>query len=241
MLPVAILAGGLATRLRPLTEKVPKALLPVNGEPFLAHQLRLLRAAGIERVVLCVGYLGEQIRDFAGDGAQFGMSVEYSFDGPALLGTAGAVKVALPLLGRQFFVLYGDSYLPCDYRAVMDSFAASGKQALMTVYRNEGRWDASNIDFADGRIVAYDKKHPGAGMRFIDYGLGVFRDTALAAVSGGPPYDLAALYQELLRRGELAGYEVGERFYEIGSAEGLQELSELLAGRARPEGAGWTS
>ena len=232
MLPVAILAGGLAMRLRPLTEEVPKALLPVDGEPFLAHQLRLLKAAGIERVVLCVGYLGERIREFVGDGARFGMSVECCFDGPAPLGTAGAVKMALPRLGPRFFVLYGDSFLPCDYRAVMDAFESSGKQALMTVYRNEGRWDASNIQFADGRILAYDKRNPSSLMRHIDYGLGVFRDSAFAAVSGSEPHDLAALYQELLRGGELAGLEVGERFYEIGSAEGLRELSAWLARRA---------
>jgi NDP-sugar pyrophosphorylase family protein len=233
MLPVAILAGGLATRLRPLTERVPKALLPVNGEPFIAHQLRLLEAAGIERVVLCVGYLGERILEFVGDGARFGLTVEFCFDGPVLLGTAGAVKMALPRLGRQFFVLYGDSYLPCDYRSVMTAFESSGKEALITVYRNEGQWDASNIYFADDRILAYDKSSPSSRMRHIDYGLGVFRDSAFAAVAGSEPYDLAVLYQELLRRDELAGVEIRERFYEIGSAEGLRDLSEFLAGRAK--------
>ncbi|MGO9009802.1 MAG: nucleotidyltransferase family protein [Bryobacteraceae bacterium] len=231
MLPVAILAGGLANRLRPLTENVPKALLPVNGEPFLAHQLRLLRTAGIERVVLCVGYLGERIQEFVGNGERFGLTVEYCFDGPTLLGTAGAVKMALPRLGRQFFVLYGDSYLPCDYRAVMAAFESSGKEALMTLFRNEGQWDASNTHFADGRILAYDKRNPTSQMRHIDYGLGVFRDPAFAAVSGKDPYDLALLYGKLLRDGELAGLEVRERFYEIGSSAGLRELSEFLAGR----------
>lgn len=231
MLRVAILAGGLATRLRPLTENVPKALLPVNGEPFIAHQLRLLAAGGIEHVVLCVGYLGELIQKFVGDGARFGLTVEFSFDGPVLLGTAGAVKMVLPRLGRQFFVLYGDSYLPCDYQAVMNAFAASGKEALMTVFRNEGQWDSSNIDFADGRILAYDKRNPSLRMRHIDYGLGVFRDSAFAAVADNKPHDLAVLYQELLRRGELAGLEIGDRFYEIGSAAGLRELSSFLAGR----------
>src|ERR1044071_9702153 len=114
MLPIAILAGGLATRLRPMTETIPKALVEIAGEPFLAHQLRLLRAAGYERVVLCVGYLGKMVREFAGDGSAFGLYVEYSFDGPTLLGTAGAIVRALPLLGPRFSVIYGDSYLPCD-------------------------------------------------------------------------------------------------------------------------------
>jgi NDP-sugar pyrophosphorylase family protein len=231
MLPVVILAGGLATRLRPLTESVPKALLPVNGEPFVAHQLRLLKAGGVERVVLCVGYLGERIEEFVGDGASFGVTVEFCYDGPSLLGTAGALKRALPRLGRQFFVLYGDSYLPCDYQAVMAAFESGGKEALMTVYRNEGQWDASNIHFADGRILAYDKRNPSSLMRHIDYGLGVFHDSAFAAVGGDEPHDLAVLYQDLLRRGELAGLEIRERFYEIGSAAGLRELSDFLAGQ----------
>src|SRR4051794_4872944 len=139
-LPVAILAGGLATRLRPLTETIPKSLVEVAGEPFLAHQLRLLHSHGIRRATLCVGYLGEMVREFAGDGARFGMEVTYSFDGPELRGTAGAVRQALPLLGPAFFVLYGDSYLPCDYAAVERAFLESGKLGLMTVFRNEGQW-----------------------------------------------------------------------------------------------------
>src|ERR1700680_2157820 len=122
MLPVAILAGGLATRLRPLTEALPKALVEINGEPFLAHQLRLLSRSGIDRVVLCAAYRGEQIREYAGDGRAFGLRVEYSFDGPQQLGTAGAIRRALPLLGDKFFVLYGDSYLPCDYAAIERTF-----------------------------------------------------------------------------------------------------------------------
>src|SRR5579872_5855079 len=138
MLPVAILAGGLATRLRPLTDKIPKALVDVNGEPFIAHQLRLLASRGIPRVVLCLGYRGEMVRDFVGDGWEFGLQVNYSFDGPELRGTAGAIHQALPLLGDSFFVLYGDSYLPCDYAAVEQAFLTSGKTALMTVFCNEG-------------------------------------------------------------------------------------------------------
>jgi NDP-sugar pyrophosphorylase family protein len=231
MLPVAILSGGLATRLLPLTGKIPKALLMVNGEPFIAHQLRLLAAGGVQQVVLCVGHLGELIQEYVGDGTCFKLEVKFSFDGPVLLGTAGAVKKALPLLGPQFFVLYGDSYLPCDYRAVMDAFTASKKKALMTVFRNEGNWDSSNVefvgDFANGRILAYDKKNPTNRMQYIDYGLGVFRDSAFAGLADQPA-DLAVLYQELLKQGDLVGLEVRERFYEIGSRAGLQELSDFL-------------
>jgi NDP-sugar pyrophosphorylase family protein len=236
MIPVAILAGGLATRLHPLTSRTPKALLPVNGEPFIAHQLRLLRASGVTRAVICAGFLGEMIQDFVGDGTAFGLRVEFSFDGPTLLGTAGAVRKALPLLGEELFVLYGDSYLPCDYGGVEAAFRASEKEALMTVFQNEGRWDASNVEFADGVILAYDKTNWMSRMRHIDYGLGVFRKSAFAAAPDGQAYDLTALHQQLLSRGQLAGFEVRERFYEIGSLAGLQQLSEFLAGRTGASG-----
>lgn len=227
--PVAILGGGLATRLRPLTAGIPKALVDVNGEPFIAHQLRLLRSNGIERVVYCAGYRGEMIREYVGTGARFGLTVEFSFDGPALLGTAGAITRALPLLGASFFVLYGDSYLPCDYRAVQREFVESRKPALMTVFRNEDRWNRSNVEFAGGRILAYDKTHPTARMHHLDYGLGVFTPRAFGEVPSGAPSDLARVYGELLHRGELAAFEVDQRFYEVGSFEGLEEIRRYLA------------
>jgi NDP-sugar pyrophosphorylase family protein len=186
-----------------------------------------LRARGIERVVLCIGQHGDRIREYAGDGARFGLAIDYAPDGPALRGTAGAVRNALPLLGDGFFVVYGDSYLPCSYRDVAQAFHAAGQPGLMTVYRNEGRWDASNVEFADGRILAYDKKNRTTRMQHIDYGLGVFNR---AAFNGGHA-DLADLYSELLRRNQLAAFEVSERFYEIGSFDGIAELSRYLAGQ----------
>jgi NDP-sugar pyrophosphorylase family protein len=228
MLPIAILAGGLATRLRPITETIPKALVEIAGEPFLGHQLRLLSQRGILRVVLCVGYLGEQIRDYAGDGSAFGLHVDYSFDGPQLLGTAGAIRQAMPLLGETFFTIYGDSYVPCDYGDAARTFLESGKSGLMTVFRNDGRWDASNVEYSEGRILAYDKANRTPRMRHIDYGLGVFRRRAFDTVPRDRPCDLAAVYQDLLRRGELAAWEARERFYEIGSLEGIRELTEFL-------------
>ncbi len=231
MLPVAILAGGLATRLRPLTETIPKALIEINGEPFLGHQLRLLKRHGVTRAVLCVGYLGEKIRDFSGDGSRFGLKVEYSFDGPRLLGTAGAIQRALPLLGDAFFVLYGDSYLPCDYRAIERLFLEAGTSGLMTVFRNEGRWDASNVEFSEGRILRYDKVERAPEMHHIDYGLGAFRASAFDALLKDRPQDLAVVYRDLLGKAELAGYEVAERFYEIGSQAGIEDLQAFLASR----------
>jgi MurNAc alpha-1-phosphate uridylyltransferase len=228
--PVIILAGGLATRLGDLTRTTPKALLDVNGEPFILHQLRLLKDRGISRVVLCVGYLGEQIQECVGAGEKWGLSVQSSFDGPRLLGTGGAIKKALGQLGAPaFFVLYGDSYLDCDYAAVQAAFAASGKLALMTVFRNDRQWDVSNVEFADGRILAYDKKQPTERMHHIDYGLGVFHREAFASMPAREPFDLATLQQDLLRNGQLTGYEIFQRFYEIGSPAGLDETRRHLA------------
>jgi NDP-sugar pyrophosphorylase family protein len=188
--------------------------------------LRLLRANGVEQVVLCVGHKGEMIRDAIGDGGRFGLRVQYAFDGPTLRGTAGAVRNALPLLGERFFVMYGDSYLTCDFGAVAPAFSASAKLAMMTVFRNCGLWDRSNVEFENGRIFAYSKKDRTPRMQHIDYGLGVFRAEAFS-VSTAP--DLADVYAELLRSGQLAAFEVPERFYEIGSPEGLEETAKFLA------------
>lgn len=229
MLTVAILAGGLATRLRPLTEQIPKALIEINGKPFLHHQLTLLERSGIDRVVMCVGYRGEQIREYAGDGDRFGLQIEYSFDGPQLLGTAGAIRRALPLLGDSFLVLYGDSYLPCDYRTANQCFLDSKKLGLMTVCRNEGNWDTSNVEFAGESILRYSKTNRTPRMLHIDYGLGAFRRAAFDLVPGDRPFGLDALYELLLERGQLTALEVPGRFYEIGSTRGIEDLSEYLA------------
>lgn len=226
--PVAILAGGLATRLRPITGKIPKLLVAVAGEPFFSHQLRLLRQNGLTKIILCVGHLGEQIVAHYGDGSKWGVQIEYSFDGEKLLGTGGALIRALPKLGEAFYVLYGDSYLPIDYQAVGRAFLASGQPGLMTVFENREAYDASNVWFEDGKIRLYSKKEKLPQMRHIDYGLGVFRADAFAACLRDAVVDLAAVQSTLSREGRLAGYELKERFYEIGSPAGLQELDALL-------------
>jgi NDP-sugar pyrophosphorylase family protein len=228
-LPVAILAGGLATRLKPLTEKVPKVLLPVAGQPFLAHQLALLRREGIQRVVLCLGHLGEMVRREFGDGAAHGIRLDYSFDGPKLLGTGGAIKRALPLLGEKFFVLYGDSYLPVQLAPIAEFFERSGRLGLMTVFENRGLYDASNVVFRDGEIAIYDKQARLPEMHHIDYGLSLFRAAAFDEWPADQPFDLAEVMQRLVARQQLAGYEVKQRFYEIGSHAGLAELEALLS------------
>lgn len=230
-LPMAILAGGVATRLRPITETIPKALVKVAGRPFIEWQLEWLRKEGVERVVLCVGHLGEQIESAVGDGHAFGLTVQYSFDGPVLLGTGGALRRALPLLGERFFTLYGDSYPPCDFRAVQRAFLQSGKQALMTVLLNEDQWDKSNVSFRDGRIVEYNKNAPRPEMTYIDYGLGILTAVALESYPKDRAFDLSDVYHELSLPGRLAGFEVSERFYEIGSPKGLKETEAYFSTR----------
>jgi NDP-sugar pyrophosphorylase family protein len=223
MLPVAILAGGLAKRLRPITETIPKALVDVAGEPFILHQLRFLRAQGVQKVVLCVGYLGEMIQALVGDGVRLGLDVTYSHDGLVLLGTGGALRKAQPMLGKHFFVLYGDSFLPLDFAPVEKAFFISGKLALMTVLKNGDRWDKSNVNFADGELLEYNKNDPKPSMNYIDYGLGVIDSRILQDEGLAGVFDLATLYSKLSLQGQLAGYEVQKRFYEIGSHIGLQD------------------
>ena len=227
-LPVAILAGGLATRLRPITERVPKLLVEVAGEPFFSHQIRLLKKAGLDEIVLCVGHLGEMIVEQYGNGSAWGIKIEYVFDGPKLLGTGGALIQALPKLGNAFYVLYGDSYLPIDYLSCGEAFLRSGKLGLMTVYENHERYDASNVWFENSEIKIYDKKNKVPQMRHIDYGLGVFQAKAFDDTPRGAFVDLADVQKALVAKRQLAGYEIKERFYEIGSPAGLNELNALF-------------
>ena len=223
MLTVAILSGGLATRLRPITESIPKALVDVAGKPFIIRQLEYLKQQGYTRVVLCTGYLGEYIEAVVQNGSSFDMEVRYSHDGACLLGTGGAIINALPMLGEHFFVLYGDSYLPCDFKAVEEDFYCCGKPALMTVLRNANRWDKSNVLFRNACIIEYNKRSPHPEMEHIDYGLSILSSAVLKDLPVNSPFDLSDSYHELSVRRLLAGHEVFERFYEIGSHQGLQE------------------
>jgi NDP-sugar pyrophosphorylase family protein len=226
--PVAVLAGGLAKRLRPVSLTIPKSLVKVAGRPFIDHQMELLRRQGAREVVICCGYLGEQIKHHAGDGAKYGLAVSYSYDGDELLGTGGAIKKALPQLGDVFMVLYGDSYLPIAFRPVADAFRMSAADGLMTVFRNDGRWDTSNVEFANGIVRQYDKISRTAAMRHIDYGLSLFRKAVFNEWPADKPFDLAAVMQDLLSAGRLKGFEVNERFYEIGSLAGIKETERFI-------------
>jgi NDP-sugar pyrophosphorylase family protein len=225
---LALLAGGLATRLRPHTHRIPKAMVEVAGEPFVARQLRLLYREGVSRVVLCVGYLGEQIEAFVKDGERYGVAVEYCYDGPDLLGTGGALRKALPQLGAEFLVMYGDSWLDAAFPPILEAFHNSGKSALMTVFRNDGQWDASNVWYEHGVILRYDKRERLPQMRYIDWGLTALKADVLKQWPAETAFDLSDVCSDLSRRSELAGYEIRTRFYEIGSLEGLREAEDLF-------------
>jgi N-acetyl-alpha-D-muramate 1-phosphate uridylyltransferase len=230
MLQVVILAGGLATRMKPITEKTPKAMLDIDGRPFIYHQLNLLKKKGINRVILCVGFLGEMIENYVGDGTKFQLNVKYSYDGEKLLGTGGAIKKALKYLEDSFFIMYGDSYLDVDYGEIEATFLKAPRKGLMTVYRNDGKWDTSNVVFRNNEIQIYSKKERTEGMNYIDYGLGILKKTALRDFGTGTVFDLAYVYEKLAKEKQLMGYEVFERFYEIGSKEGLKELQQKISG-----------
>lgn len=228
---VAVLAGGLATRLYPLTVSLPKSMVQTAGKPFIAHQLALASEKGIKKAVLCTGYLGEQISYFVKDGSEWGLEVSYSSDGDKLLGTGGALKKALPLLDDVFFVLYGDSYLDINWQEISRYFLAQNKLGLMTVLRNENQWDKSNVIYENGEIICYDKKNRTSQMKHIDYGLGILRKTAFEEFSRKDAFDMAELYQKLIAQKELLGFEVCQRFYEIGTLEAVAETEAYLLKR----------
>ncbi len=223
--PVAILAGGLGTRLGAVATQIPKGMMPVNGRPFLAHVMELLARNGAERVVICRGHLGEAIEQGLGDGAALGVEIVYSDEGPVPIGTAGALRRALPMLGERFLVMYGDTYLRVDYAAVAETHRRTGLPALMTVLRNDGRWGPSNASYARGRVL-YDKRDPPPGAAWIDYGLLAFTAGALRE---GDETDVADVLARISRAGGLAGVPVRRRFYEIGTPEALAETERFLA------------
>lgn len=225
---MVILAGGLATRLRPLTSDIPKSMIRIADRPFLEYQLELLKEYEIKDILLCLGYRGRLIQDHFGDGEKFGVSLSYSFDGERLLGTAGALKKAYKLLKENFFLMYGDSYLPFDYQSIEKFFKSSDKLSLMTVYKNQNRFDKSNVIIQDGLVKVYDKPLEGKKFEYIDAGLSILRKEVLNLVPEDEPYDLQELYKILVSEEEMSAYEVEQRFYQIGSFEGLKEFKELV-------------
>jgi NDP-sugar pyrophosphorylase family protein len=228
---VVILAGGLATRLYPATKTLPKSLFEIAGKPFIHHQLMLLREKGITRVVLCVGYLGEMIEEYVGDGSHWGLEVRYSYDGNVLLGTGGAVKKALSLLPDTFFILYGDSYLDINYDAVIERFYDEGLPVLMTIYRNQNAFDSSNILMKGGRILKYDKKSRDPVMEYIDYGLVIVRKKVFDPYPANEPFNLSRVLSRMVDSGQVTTFKVDKRFYEIGSTSGIKETEDYIRTR----------
>jgi len=223
-----ILAGGIATRLRPITEKIAKSMVRIKDKPFLEYQIELLRKNDVANIILCIGYLGKQIEDYFENGKKFGVEIKYSYEKEQLLGTGGTMRNALDLLNNNFFVLYGDSYLDINYRKAYNYFLKINYPALLVVYKNENKWDKSNVVFKDGIVEMYNKKNQIHEMEYIDYGLSILSKDIIEEIPKDTFYDLADLYKDLAKRKNLGGYEVFNRFYEIGSVKGLEDFENFI-------------
>ncbi len=224
---IAVLAGGKATRLYPKTLEIPKSMIEVAGKPFIHHQLELLKKKGFRNVVLCLGNLHAEIVDYVGDGSKFGLNVKYSFDGDTLVGTGGAVMNAFELLSDPFMVMYGDSYLNIDFIDIIEYFKSQSLKGLMTVLKNDDKWDKSNIDFRNGKILTY-KKNAGGMFSYIDFGLSMLKKETFTGRVKNTAFDINEVFISLIEKGELAGFEVRERFYEIGSFSGIEETGKYI-------------
>jgi NDP-sugar pyrophosphorylase family protein len=223
-----ILAGGLATRLRPLTEQIPKCLIKIHGKPFMEYQIDLLRSKGIKRILLCLGYLSEQVTSYFRNGHAFGVQISYSLEDDQLLGTGGALRQAYPLLEQEVLLLYGDSYLEFSWPEMLAHFRKTKSAALMLVHRNQNQWDQSNVVLENGYVKIYDKKNTLPEMEYIDAGLSILKKEVIREIPPNQFYDLADFYQALARRKLLKAYEIQQRFYEVGSPAGLKEFASLV-------------
>jgi MurNAc alpha-1-phosphate uridylyltransferase len=230
MYQVVILAGGFAKRLGLITEQIPKALVKINDIPFVDWQLSLLARKGIKKVIFCVSHKSEMIESHIGDGSRFHLEVKYSTDGITQLGTGGAIRKSISLLDESFMVLYGDSYLEMDYKEAQTAFEASGKPAMVTVYKNSGQYDISNIKFEKNVVEQYKKRSINTQFTHIDYGLSFFKKEVFSNQELGKYFDLSEVFEDLSMRKDLAGYEVFNRFYEVGSLQGIIDLSKYLSG-----------
>jgi len=228
MIKVAILAGGLGKRLGNLTLDTPKSMIKINHKPFIEWQLNLLSAKGVSEVVLCTSHYSQKIKDYVEDGKRFNIKVKYSDDGPEQLGTGGAIKNAIDLLGDSFMVIYGDSYLDIDYAEVERVFGDSNLPAMMTIYRNMGKYDLSNVLFETSIIKKYSKNNVNSHFQHIDFGLSLFKREVFNEIKEGSCFDLADLCEELAENGKLAGFEVKNRFYEVGSKEGIEDFLKYI-------------
>lgn len=233
MLPIALLAGGMATRLGKLTEGKAKSLIEIEGRPFIDYQLRAFASAGFERVVICVGNLAEQIKQFAGDGSQYNLDIQYSYDGPEQRGTGGAIKQALDLLGSNFFVQYGDSFLTLNYLKMESTFQSDPRKCLMSVYQNNGSFDMSNVILLDEGSIRYSKSNPHSNMNFIDYGCMVINHESFKEFVAPVRFDLSEYLEFLSVKDLLKGFQAEDRFFEIGSLTGIQDFEQYVRSKPR--------
>lgn len=225
---IVILCGGLATRLRPLSEKIAKSMIEIEGKPFLEYQLELLKKNGISDMIFCIGYKGEQIENYFGDGSRFGVKIRYSWEKEKLLGTGGALKKAESLLDEIFFVMYGDSYLPFNFKKSIDYFNKFNKLGLMVVYKNQNRYEKSNLLVKDNLVKQYNKENPTKEMEYIDYGVSIFRKKALKLLPENTSCDLSQIHLSLIEKDQLLAFESKIRFYETGSFQGLEEFKRYI-------------
>ena len=226
-LPVAILAGGLAKRLKKNTLNKPKALIDIAGKPFISRQLSYLSNQNIKDIVICTAHLGNQIKDYVGDGSKYNLKVSYSDDGDKLLGTGGSLKKASRILGENFFILYGDSFLPINFSLVEKAYFRQKKPALMTVFKNNDHGDKSNVYFKN-KCVLYNKKNPQKNMNYIDYGLNVVKGSIFYNFPTNKMFDLSDVFEDLSNKSLLAGLKIYDRFYEIGSINGLNDTIDFF-------------
>lgn len=228
MKQIVMIAGGRGTRLYPLTKSVPKSLVLINKTPFIIHQIQLFKKNNISKLVLCLGVFQEKIKDFLDNQGKIELDIRYSFENSTkLLGTLGALKNASSLLDDEFFLIYGDSYLDTDYQKIYQTFSKSGKLGMMTVYKNKGKLIPSNVSVKDNMVVDYDKSN-SKKFEYVDYGLSIFKKTVLDYFSDDTVLDLHQLIKKLISLNQLTSYEVTERFYEIGSFEGIRDLEYHL-------------
>lgn len=229
---IVILCGGLATRIKPITKKIPKSMVLIQGKPFLWHQINLLKKNGIYDIVLCIGYKGEQIEKYFGGGGKFGVNIQYSKDGKKLLGTGGAIKKAEPLLEDIFLTMYGDSYLPFDFQKAIDFFKKSNTMGLMAVFKNTDWHESSNVEVGNNLVKSYSKKRKTKEMKYLDYGLSIFKKEALQYIPKNKFYDLSELHKTVVKKKELLAYIAKQRPCEIGSFKGLEEFKKYIANKS---------
>jgi len=232
MIPIIILAGGLATRLNDLTKSTPKSLVQINGTPFVIHQLNLLKKSGFSNIHFCLGHLGEQIENEIKKHPNYeDLNISFSYDGSTQLGTGGAIGKILDDLPDYFFVTYGDSYLKTDYNDIISFFEENKKASqnnLMTLYKNNNRWDHSNVIFDGKKILCYSKKKKLKNMIYIDFGLSIISKESFKLYNKNSIFDLSDYFAYLVKNKSLLGYKVENRFYEIGSFQGIKELEKIL-------------